>query len=112
MPTTPRSGACSMVREGVGYLSHMRTARAPAGGSAARAWASAIADGEKEYDVKQTVVALFSTEEEAESNADKVEDSLDDNWEVGDVTVDGALVTVEAIADEDDVEWSRIVDPF
>ena len=57
-------------------------------------------------------VALFNAEREAESNADKVEDSLDDNWEVGDVKVDGALVTVEATADEDDVDWSGLLDPF
>ena len=84
----------------------------PCWGIGCEAWASAIADGEREYDVKQTVVALFSTESEAESNADKVEDSLNDNWEVGGVTVDGVLVTVEATADEDDVEWSRLLDPF
>ena len=84
----------------------------PCWGVGCEAWASAIADGEEEYDVKQTVVALFSTEKDAESNADKVEDSLKDYWEVGDVSVDGALVTVEATADEDDVEWSRLLDPF
>ena len=84
----------------------------PCMGIGCEAWASAIADGDKEYEVKQTVVALFSTEKDAESNADKVEDSLKDYWEVGDVSVDGALVTVEATADEDDVEWSRVLDPF
>ena len=84
----------------------------PCMGIGCEAWASAIADGEKEYEVKQTIAALFSTEREAESNADAVEDSLKDHWEVDDVSVDGAIVTVEATADEDDVEWSRVLDPF
>ena len=84
----------------------------PCRGIGCEAWASAIADGEEEYDVKQTIAALFSTEREAESSADAVADSLEDHWEVGDVTVDGALVTVEATADEDDVDWSGLLDPF
>ena len=84
----------------------------PCWGIGCEAWASAIADSQREYEVKQTIVASFSTEREAESNADTVGDSLKDHWEVDDVTVDGALVIVEATADEDDVDWPGFIDPF